>query len=119
MPEPASSTNLLFLCSRNRLRSPTAEIVFSGTPGIRTASAGLAPDAETPLDADLVEWADVILVMEKSHRKKLQARFWKVLGTRQVICLDIPDNYEFMEPALVDLLQQKVPIERWSRGAEG
>ena len=107
--------HLLFICSRNRKRSPTAEIVFSKAPGILTASAGLAPDAETPLDADLVEWADVVLVMEKSHRKKLLARFGKALGDRKVICLDIPDNYQFMEPALVELLEQKVPIERWSR----
>lgn len=115
-PSSSNLTHLLFVCSRNRLRSPTAEIVFSNVPGVRTASAGLAPDAETPLDADLVEWADVILVMEKSHRKKIMDRFGKVLGTRQVICLGIPDNYEFMDPALVELLERKVPIERWSRG---
>lgn len=108
--------HLLFLCSRNRLRSPTAEMVFSKVPGVRTASAGLAPDAETPVDADLVEWADVILVMEKSHRKKLLERFGKGIGDRPVICLDIPDDYEFMDPELVDLLHRKVPIERWSHG---
>lgn len=115
-PSSSDPTHLLFVCSRNRLRSPTAEIVFAKVPGIRTASAGLAPDAETPLDADLVEWADVILVMEKSHRKKLMDRFRKVLGARQVICLDIPDDYEFMDPALVELLVRKVPIERWAKG---
>ncbi|MBK9576952.1 MAG: phosphotyrosine protein phosphatase [Fibrobacteres bacterium] len=114
-PSSSDHTHLLFICSRNRLRSPTAEIVFSKVPGIHTASAGLAPDAETLLDADLVEWADVILVMEKSHRKKLMDRFGKMLGMRQVICLDIPDNYEFMEPALVERLERKVPIERWAK----
>jgi len=36
-------TNLLFLCSRNRLRSPTAEPVFADRPGVETASAGLSP----------------------------------------------------------------------------
>ena len=109
------SCHVLFLCSRNRLRSPTAEIVFSKIPGLQTTSAGLAPDAETPLDADLLEWADVVCVMEKAHRKKLQSRFGKQLGSRRVICLDIPDDYEFMSPELVDLLQERLPVERLLR----
>ena len=60
--------NLLFLCSRNRLRSPTAEQVFAAWPGVETASAGLAPDAEEPPSAELVEWAETIFVMERAHR---------------------------------------------------
>lgn len=61
-------TNLLFLCSRNRLRSPTAEQVFASRPGVETASAGLASDAEEECSAELVAWADIIFVMEKAHR---------------------------------------------------
>ena len=63
-----SLTNLLFLCARNRLRSPTAEQVFASRPGVETASAGLAPDADEQVSAELIEWADLIFVMERAHR---------------------------------------------------
>ncbi|WP_235561410.1 low molecular weight protein tyrosine phosphatase family protein [Brevundimonas sp. Root1279] len=101
-------TNLLFLCSRNRLRSPTAEQVFASHPGVETASAGLAPDAEEACSAELVEWADVIFVMEKAHRTRLQKRFRAQLKRARVVCLDIPDDYAFMQPELVALLEKKV-----------
>lgn len=100
--------NLLFLCSRNRLRSPTAERVFARHPGVETASAGLAPDAEEECSVELVERADIIFVMEKAHRSKLQRRFGKHLKRARVICLDIPDDYAFMQPELVALLEKKV-----------
>lgn len=101
-------TNLLFLCARNRLRSPTAEQVFASRPGVETASAGLAPDAEEHCSAELVEWADIIFVMERAHRAKLQRRFRAQLKRARVICLDIPDDYAFMQPELVALLEKKV-----------
>jgi predicted protein tyrosine phosphatase len=99
---------VLFVCSQNRLRSPTAEQVFSNRPDLEVESAGTNNDAETPLTSELVEWADLIFVMEKAHRQKLQKRFRAVLKSKRVICLDIPDNYAFMEPALVQLLETKV-----------
>lgn len=98
---------VLFVCSQNRLRSPTAEQVFSTRTNIEVASAGTNNDAETPLTAELVAWADIIFVMEKEHRNKLQRRFRKHLKAR-LVCLDIPDDYEFMDPALVRLLEHKV-----------
>ncbi|WP_332660309.1 low molecular weight protein tyrosine phosphatase family protein [Brevundimonas sp.] len=101
-------TNLLFLCSRNRLRSPTAEQVFGSRPGVETASAGLAPDAEEACSVELVEWADIIFVMERVHRARLQRRFRAHLKRARVICLDIPDDYAFMQPELVALLEKKV-----------
>lgn len=99
---------VLFVCSQNRLRSPTAEQVFSGRPGFEVASAGLNPEAETPVSADLLEWADVIFVMERAHRSKLSKKFHAQLKSKRVICLDIPDEFEFMAPALVHLLETKV-----------
>jgi predicted protein tyrosine phosphatase len=60
--------NLLFMCSRNRLRSPTAEQVFAAWRGIETSSAGLNHDAENPVTPELVQWADIIFVMERTHR---------------------------------------------------
>lgn len=75
---------------------------------METASAGLAPDAEEECSAELVEWADIIFVMEKAHRARLLRRFRKHLKSARVICLDIPDDYAFMQPELVDLLKRKV-----------
>jgi predicted protein tyrosine phosphatase len=92
----------------NRLRSPTAEQVFAGHPGVECDSAGLNNDADNPVTGELVEWADLIFVMEKTHRTKLTKRFRKHLGSRRVVCLDIPDDYEFMAPELVEILKRKV-----------
>jgi predicted protein tyrosine phosphatase len=99
---------VLFVCSQNRLRSPTAEQVFSERRVRVVACAGPNNHAENPLTRELVEWAQVIFVMEKTHRAKLQKRFRGSLKDKRVICLDIPDNYAFMDPALVELLEAKV-----------
>jgi predicted protein tyrosine phosphatase len=106
--EENDSMRLLFVCSRNRLRSPTAEAIFSGVEGVEAMSAGTSPDAETPVTADLVEWADLVLVMESVHRKRLKARFGALLKEKRIVVLGIPDKYKYMEPALVDLFLKKV-----------
>src|SRR3546814_9214306 len=103
------SRNVLFICSRNRLRSPTAEQVFAEASGIETSSAGLSHDAANPVTPELLAWADIIFVMERVHRSKLSAKFKTHLGSRRVICLEIPDNFAFMQPELIALLQTKVP----------
>ncbi len=54
---------VLFICSRNRLRSPSAERLFADWPGVETDSAGLAADAETPLEREQLEWATLVVVM--------------------------------------------------------
>lgn len=91
------------------MRSPTAEQVFADWPGLKTSSAGLNHDAEEAVTTELVEWADVIFVMERAHRSKLQKRFKASLGRARVICLGIPDEYEFMDPNLIRLLKTRVP----------
>ena len=100
--------HVLFICSQNRLRSPTAEQVFSNRDGFEVASAGLNAEAETPVSSDLLEWADVIFVMERTHRSKLSKKFGAHLKSKRIVCLDIPDEFEFMDPALVRLLEAKV-----------
>ncbi|WP_342657300.1 low molecular weight protein tyrosine phosphatase family protein [Sphingomonas sp. NY01] len=107
MKRPRIQT-VLFVCSQNRLRSPTAEQVFSRRQDLEVDSAGTNHDAENPLTAELVAWADVIFVMEKADRSKLQRRFRAVLGGRRVVCLDIPDDCAFMQPELIQLLETKV-----------
>ena len=101
-------TNVLFVCSANRLRSPTAEQVFSTWPGIETDSAGISSGASVLLSSEQVDWADIIFVMEKTHRNKLVRRFRRHLKNKRVICLDIPDNYAFMDPVLVRTLENRV-----------
>lgn len=100
--------HVLFICSQNRLRSPTAEQVFADWPGIETTSAGLKPDADVPVSPELLQWADLIVVMERAHRSRLASRFQRWLGGKRIVCLDIPDDYAFMAPALVELLERKV-----------
>ena len=100
---------VLFICSQNRLRSPTAEQVFASWAGIETSSAGLNHDAENPVTPELLSWADIIFVMERAHRSKLSAKFKPHLGGKRVICLEIPDEFEFMDPYLIRLLKAKVP----------
>jgi predicted protein tyrosine phosphatase len=98
---------VLFLCTHNRLRSPTAEQVFSTWPGIEADSAGLGADAEVPLSPEQIRWADMIFVMEKVHRKKLSTKFKRYLDGKRVICLDIPDEYDYMQPELVRVLKER------------
>ncbi|MHA4870719.1 low molecular weight protein tyrosine phosphatase family protein [Duganella sp. PWIR1] len=98
----------LFICSQNRLRSPTAEQVFASWPDVETDSAGLGGDATVPLSSEQIAWATVIFVMEKAHRNRLSARFQRYLNGKRVICLDIPDDYEYMQPELIKLLEAKV-----------
>lgn len=97
----------LFICSRNRLRSPTAEQVFSSWPDVETDSAGLAADAEVPLSPEQIDWATIIFVMEKAHKNRLSAKFKSRLNGKRVICLDIPDDYAYMQPELIKLLESK------------
>ena len=101
--------NLLFVCSENRLRSPTAEAVFSQHPSINAIGAGTNSDSETPVSGDLIEWADIILVMENQHRNKVSKKFRALLKNKKLVCLDIPDNYKYMQPELIETLKLRVP----------
>lgn len=101
-------THVLFVCGRNKRRSPTAEAIFAGSPGIEVDSAGLSDESAAPLDAELIAWADVIFVMERNHLKRLKGRYGRFIKSRRVICLDIPDRFEFMDDELIALLRRKV-----------
>ncbi|MGF1742522.1 protein tyrosine phosphatase [Vibrio profundum] len=100
---------VLFLCSKNKLRSPTAEATFSNVEDWEVYSAGISNDAEVHVSVEDIEWADVILVMEKAHQKKLSSKFGQAVKGQNVISLDIPDDYEYMDKKLIEILQSKVP----------
>jgi predicted protein tyrosine phosphatase len=100
---------LLFICSRNRLRSPTAERVFASYEGMEALSAGTSPVADNPVSADQIEWADIVFVMERLHQRRIQERFGQMLRGKKVVVLGIRDNYKYMDPDLVRTLEEKVP----------
>ena len=99
---------LLFICSKNQWRSPTAEHVFANYPDVETDSAGTNADAEVRVSTEQILWADMIFVMERNHLKKLGTKFRAELKNRKVICLGIPDNYQYMQQELIDILQKKI-----------
>lgn len=107
---------VLFLCNQNRLRSPTAQRLFAPDPRLEVRSAGVDPDAAVPVTRELLEWAELVFVMEKRQRNVVHRRFPDLYRTRRIVCLYIPDTYEFMEPALLEVLREKVPAHLGGQG---
>jgi len=100
--------NLLFVCSRNQWRSPTAEEIFKNSQEHQVKSAGTEPLARIKITEKLITWADIIFVMEKKHKDRIEQRFATVVNEKELIVLDIPDNYQFMDEELVDLIKLSV-----------
>ncbi len=101
--------NILFLCSKNQLRSPTAEAIFSAHENWHVYSAGVSRDAAVRVSGEDIEWADYIFVMEKAHKKKLTSQYGRLIKNQKLISLDIPDDYEYMDEKLISILKDKVP----------
>jgi len=100
-------TRVLFLCRHNRMRSPTAERVFSKRADLDVRSAGTAGDALAHVNTNMLEWADLIFIMDDRQRQSLVRQFAGHPSLEQLICLEIPDDFSFMQPELVDLLQTR------------
>ena len=100
--------NVLFICSRNQWRSPTAEQLWRRHPRVSARSAGTSPNARHRVSIDDIDWADVILVMEEKHKSRLVAEFTRMLEGKPIHVLDIPDEYRYMDPELVEELQRSV-----------
>lgn len=99
---------LLFLCSRNHWRSPTAEAIYQNDPRVQVRSAGVSSAARTRVSEKLLRWADIVCVMEHWQKKRLQDDFPELVRELKVEVLDILDDYEFMDPALIELIQERV-----------
>ncbi len=108
MNTPTSVTKLLFICSRNKRRSLSAERLFDGVPGYQARSAGTQPEARIIVTEGHIGWADVIFCMEKSHLNRLRLKFPEALLDKQVVCLHIPDDYDYMQPELLDELRARL-----------
>lgn len=106
--QPMHRTNVLFVCSRNQWRSPTAEQVWRRHPALSVRSAGTSPNARHPVTEVDLSWADVVFVMEEKHKSRLVAAYRRLLENKPVHVLDIPDEYAYMDPELIELLQQSV-----------
>ena len=97
--------NVLFVCSRNQWRSPTAEAIYRDAEGINVRSAGTSSSARTKLNSKTIEWADVIFAMEKRHRQIILERFPGILAEKRLYVLDIPDEYQYMDEELIDQIK--------------
>ncbi|QBH96998.1 phosphotyrosine protein phosphatase [Limnobaculum zhutongyuii] len=100
--------NVLFICSRNQWRSPTAEQVWRRHPELSVKSAGTSRNARKPLTPALLQWADVICVMEQKHKNRIVAEYQRLIEHKTIHVLDIPDDYKYMDPELVRLLEEVV-----------
>ncbi len=103
----AEPKKVLFICSMNKWRSPTGEEIFRKDTGLSVRSAGTVRGAKRTISAADIRWADIILVMEEKHKSRLQARFRDEVRYKTLHVLDIPDEYRYMDPDLVELLRTK------------
>ncbi|RYZ95709.1 MAG: protein tyrosine phosphatase [Sphingobacteriaceae bacterium] len=98
--------NLLFICSKNQWRSPTAELLFKNHPLHQARSAGTSDKARIKVNQKLVDWADEIFVMERRHKQILQQRFINL--TKHITVLNIEDNYQFGDEELISILENNL-----------
>ena len=100
--------NILFVCSRNQWRSPTAEAIYKNNPTVNVKSAGTEPSARIKLTAKNIAWADIIFVMEKRHKQRMMEKFLTETQQKQIVVLDIPAEYGFMDDELIEEIKTKV-----------
>src|SRR4029453_10285786 len=108
MSEP-TPRRLLFVCRQNRSRSATAERLFAKRTDLDVRSAGTDPDALVRVNVNMLDWADVIFIMDAEQRQWLESTFAGHPALTRIVCLDIPDVLTFLQPELVELLEQPVP----------
>ena len=100
--------NILFVCSRNKWRSRTAETIFRNLQNHDIRSAGTEKDARIKVTEKLLNWADLIFVMEKRHKQRLNEKFGVVIADKKIVILDIEDNYQYMDAELIETLKLSV-----------
>lgn len=106
MSEFKNQRHVLFVCSKNQWRSPTAEAIFRKDNRLSVRSAGTGQGARRKISAKDIIWADIILVMEEKHKARIQADFRQSIMRTQIYVLDIPDIYQFMDAELIDVLKE-------------
>jgi predicted protein tyrosine phosphatase len=99
--------HILFVCGKNKWRSPTAECIYKNDKRIEVRSAGMSGKSKYPISSDDIEWADLILVMEKRYKAWILGLF-RDLSLPKIENLDIPDEYEYMDKELIETIEQGV-----------
>ncbi|MET0570107.1 MAG: protein tyrosine phosphatase [Pedobacter agri] len=98
---------ILFVCSRNKWRSATAETIYKNHSEHQVRSAGTEPSARIKLNAKHVIWADLIFVMEKKHKRRIKEKFSEEIVDKKIVIMDIPDEYQYMDKELIEELNLK------------
>lgn len=96
------NSKLLFVCSGNKLRSPTAEHYYK-EHGFDTDSAGTSKDAVKRISIEQIRWADHIYVMEEKHKQRILAEFPRAMQFKKISVLHILDKYKYMDYQLKSL----------------
>ena len=97
---------VLTVCSANMLRSPTMAHVLSAEPyNFNTRSAGTSDFALIPVTDDLLMWADEIVCADSEHTSIVNKMLQKLDVDKPLLNLHIPDNYEYRNEGLIDLIK--------------
>lgn len=99
--------NLLVVCGRNKKRSRTAEFIFKNDNRFNIRSVGLSPSSNRKISEKDLIWADLVFVMEKDQRSKIR-EVYKNVDLPNMLILEIPDDYEFMDPELIEMLTERI-----------
>lgn len=100
--------NILFVCSRNKWRSATAETIYKNSQTHIVKSAGTEPSAVVKVTAKNILWADLIFVMEKKHKQRLIEKYPEETSEKRIVVLNIEDNHEYMDPELIEIIKISV-----------
>ena len=100
--------NILFVCSRNKWRSPTAESIYKNNQKHSVKSAGTESSAAIKASSKIIHWADLIFAMEKKHKHRLVEKFPLETHNKQIVVLDIEDNYKYMDKELIEIIRISV-----------
>ena len=98
--------NVLFVCSLNKVRSLTAQHIFQKRVDLQVLSAGTQSNARVVISQKLIDWADIIFLMEKEHEEKLRNKYSEIVQKKQIVCLHIENGYEYMDEDLVEALKR-------------
>ena len=95
---------VLFICAMNKQRSATAEQMYRQDPRLEARSAGVRSGANRRVSEADLRWADVVFAMEQEHKLWLTTRF-EGLDLPRIDVLEIPDDFEYMDANLQEMLR--------------
>ncbi|HQW24194.1 MAG TPA: protein-tyrosine-phosphatase [Bacteroidia bacterium] len=99
--------NILVVCGRNKKRSRTAEHIFKNDSRFKIRSVGLSPSSDRKISENDLRWANIVFVMEQDQREKIWD-IYKNITLPNIEVLNIEDDYEFMDPELIEMLTERI-----------